>query len=217
MKSDNPIICGRRNCSKCTRWRPVTDFKWRWQKRRSTIDPPSGLKTRGLKSRYKTPQISTVCVACARSGERERYNNLSEEERQARVHKAVENTKAQRRKLREQIHYAQLAHSRRRVFKDDQEVDLVPFRMWLLGKVRAVGNTKALASEARVNEKAIRRWADGYDWDYEIGQAWAGCEPKPIHSIRLSNVDRIGVALGEPDLLDRLYPYAEKEDDDGSE
>lgn len=212
--SDNPIICGRRNCSKCTRWRLVTDFKWRWPKRRTTVDVTSGLKSRGLKSRRKDPQISTVCNVCARAGERERYHNLTEEERLHRVHKAVQNAKAQRRLLKDQIHYAKLAQSRRKRRWDENEVDLTPFRMWLLGRVRANGppGLRGLASEVGVDEKQLRRWADGYDWDYEIGQAWAGCEPRPIHSIRPSTVDRIGLGLGEPDLLNRLYPWVDKED-----
>jgi hypothetical protein len=106
-----------------------------------------------------------------------------------------------------------MATTRRRKHKDDNEVELVPFRMWLLGRIRLTGSIRAVAREAGVNEKAIRRWAEGYDWDYEIGQAWASCEPRPIHSVHPSTVDRIGVALGEPDLLERLYPYVDKEED----
>lgn len=222
---DNPIILGRRNCSRCGRWRHTVDFKWRWPKRRVTNKPNPNIdlavaakvgykvtKTRALKSRRKKPTIGTICASCSRRIERERYNNLSEDERKAKVHQSVENIKAQKARLKEQIHYAQLAHHKKRKYRNDQELDLVPFRMWLLGKVRAVGGIEPLALESRIDEKQFRRWADGYDWDSEIGQAWSGCEPKPIHSIKMSDVDVIGVALGEPDLLERLYPYAESEE-----
>jgi hypothetical protein len=93
-----------------------------------------------------------------------------------------------------------------RPYHDDQELDVVPFRMWILGQIRAHGGVASeVAHKIGVQEARIRHLADGYYWP-----ANRMCdEPVPIRTVRLSTVDEYGTRLGDPGLLDRLYPYIE--------
>lgn len=200
----NPIILGRRNCARCTRWRHTVDFKWRWQRKH--------YKTRTLRPpRYRTPTIDTVCKSCRRKQERERYNHLSEEEKRARGRIANKQAQIRRDKLNEQIARMNQIRAQRTPRWDDKTVDITPFRMWLLGKSRREGGAAGLSRQIGTHERNVRRWLDGYDWDQDSGHAFAYCEPKPIYSVTVGVVDKVGVALGEPDLLNRLYPFVEED------
>jgi hypothetical protein len=197
--SENPIILGRRNCVRCTRWKLAVDFKWRWRRRRTA---GSGPKPRAL-----TPTIDAVCASCRRAEERARYWALSEEERRAKGVQANRQAVRRQAKQHEVIKRAQRAARTPR-----GHLPLVPFRMWLLGKARLEGGTSALARQLDMDEKNVRRWLHGYDWDNDEGWGgWAKCEPRPVYSVDVGTVDAAGVALGEPDLLERLYPYADGE------
>lgn len=207
-QAEHPVICGRRICKNCLRWRHATDFKWRWQKKVKRT--PEGHTT--LKSRYKTPTIDTVCQVCRREEERERYANLSPEEKANKAHRAVQHALKRRRAHREQLHYMRLVQSRR---KESNSIgSIVPFRMWLLGRLKNE-TARDIERQTGFDEAQIRRWANGYYWSGEDdrGQAWANCEPTPIYTIKLEYVDRVGVGLGEQDLVERLYPYKEAEDE----
>ena len=184
----------RRNCTRCTRWRLAVDFKWRWQKRRNG-------------QRYETPTIDTVCQVCRRQDERDRYARLSDEAKRAKGIRANEQALKRRARLEEQV---QRARQAAQSYARGAELDLTPFRMWLLGKARQEGGAVALASQIGTDEKNVRRWLHGYDWDNDDGWGgWAKCEPRAIRTVTIRIVDEVGIALGEPDLLERLYPFLE--------
>jgi hypothetical protein len=198
----NPIICGRRVCAgPCGRWRHTVDFKWRWQKHGRT----NGNRVR----RAKRPTIDSVCQPCRRAEERKRYRALSEAERRAKGLRANQQAAARRAKAAVAVEMARLSIERRKHLFDDDELDLVPFRMWVLAKARELGSIQAVADVAGVEEKSMRRWAEGYEWNNGFV---GGCLPTPIRSVRMSTVDEVGVAVGEQDLLNRLYPYVEDYD-----
>lgn len=192
-------MTGRRNCARCTRWRHDVDFRWRWRKARK-------VRGKGARPRAAVATVDSVCAACRRTEERYRYHHMTQEEKQQRI-KRINAAKVKRRaKLEAQVRQLRRANPR----WGDRRVDLVPFRMWLLAKARQNGGAVALATEIGCDEKNVRRWLHGYDWDDEPGQDRYTCEPRPIYSINVGTVDSVGVALGEADLLDRLYPYTEE-------
>ena len=202
---------GYRNCSRCTRWRPVSDYPVR--KSRS----PTG-----------RDQIQSVCNECKRRQGREHYDKLSDDEKRAKGVKA--NQQAQKRrdrylsgieqqaeelakleakieKMREKMAATRAAiRTPRKSIAGQSTVDIIPFRMWLLRKNRESGyNTSELAFRMGQDEARVRRWLDGYQWN------GAGRDPSPIRVITIGVVDEIAIALDDPGLLDRLYPL-ESED-----
>lgn len=204
-KSDvNPITCGRRNCARCTRWRHAVDFKWRWNYKRVKRGAAHHKKTKKLRTRYPTPTIDTVCRWCRNKERREYYASLTTEQKRAKGRRANENARKRRAKWEIEIHYARMAQDRAKEHYDDENVDIVPFRMWLLGQLKK-HNVEELARKSGVDHVQLRRWANGYEWPN------SSCdEPRPIRSVRLSSVDQVGVGMNDPGLLDRLYPYIEE-------
>lgn len=189
-------MTGRRNCKRCTRWKLDIEFPWRWQRRK------------GKRDRYARPVIEGTCHACRREQARERYQARPLEERRAIGRRANENRRKRIEQAREQAHRARRAYLPGGGLA---ELPLTPFRMWLIGRARANGGANSLAREIGVNDEMVRRWLQGYVWDNDPGWGgWASCEPRPIYTVGVATVDRVGVALGEPDLLDRLYPYNEE-------
>src|SRR5262245_21156822 len=88
----------------------------------------------------------------------------------------------------------------------DHYLDAVPFRMYLIRQRREFSDTKAMATAIGVGEQQLRRWLQGYEWINGVG-----CEPSPIRSVRVRSVDKVGIALGDPGLLNRLYPWKQKD------
>jgi hypothetical protein len=199
----NPIVCGRRVCAgPCGRWRHTVDFPWRWRKRRT--------KWRGMPSRAKVPTVGSVCAVCLRAQARARYAALPPAAKHAVGVRANTNAAKRKTKLEEQVHRARRAYIANGG-GGHAELDLVPFRMWLLAKVRQEGGIEAVARQLGKDGKAVGRWVHGYEWDNDAGWGgWAKCEPRPIRTVSMQVVDEAGVAMDEPDLLDRLYPYTEE-------
>lgn len=179
-KVKNPIICGRRNCTKCGRWRHTIDFKWSW---------------RNPEYRQK-PTISSVCDACRRAKERERYHSLPAEERRQRIKDAVESKRRREARRSQQIAAAQERDNAK--FNQAGYVDIVPFRMWLLLKARTNGDD--LAQRAKVTSSRLNEWLEGCTWTGHY------CEPTPIRSIALRTVEDVTTRLGEPEAAAMLYP-----------
>jgi hypothetical protein len=127
-------------------------------------------------------------------------------EKQALGRRANEHARRRRDKAVAAVEMARMSVERRKHLFNDHELELIPFRMWVLAKAREMGGILALADAAGLEEKAVRRWADGYEWNRGFV---GGCLPTPIRSVRMSSVDEMGVAVGEQDLLERLYPYVE--------
>lgn len=203
IASPNPITCGRRNCAACGRWKLAIEFYWRWEHKRVQIDG----KVRRATERYKNPAIDNICAECRRAREKARYEALPPEVKKLSIDRTNRAHKKRRERWVTEIRFARMAHdARRKQFEDDESVDITPFRMWLVGMIRRHGSNTRVAEIAKVDEKRIRIWADGYEW-------FAGHEePTPVRSVRLSTVDQISIALDDVGLLNRLYPYVEDEE-----
>lgn len=195
---------GYRNCDVCTRWRPVSDF---------TV----------YQTRTGYEQIKGTCEACKRRVERERYDKLTPAQKQAKGRKANKQAQKRRDKALEEIQRLQAnldkqnvrierlwdrvergrKHMRIRHEENGRVtyVDIVPFRMWLLRYYREHGyNLDELCEDIGVEPRQVTRWLNGYDW---VG---AGRDPSAVRSIDIVSVDKVGVAVNDPGLLERLYP-----------
>ena len=194
---------GYRNCDRCTRWRPVSDF---------TV----------YRTRTGFEQIKGECDHCKRQREKERYDALTPEQKRAKGKKA--NKQAQKRRdkalvfierqrrildeqnhkieiLSDKIDRARKANRPPRGTVNGSAVEITPFRMWLLRKHRETGyNVGELAQAVEQDPSRVKRWLDGYMWNS------AGRDPDPIRAIDVGTVDAIGVAMNDPGLLERLYP-----------
>jgi hypothetical protein len=204
---------GYRNCDKCSRWRPVSDY---------TV----------YKTRTGYEQITSECDHCKREREKARYDKLSETEKRSKGIKA--NKRAMKRRSKalveiERLHaivdeqnerleeqWAKIEQVRKarkharatRGTINGTAVDIVPFRMWLLRQYRQYGyNSSELAREMGQDEARVRRWLDGFLW------TGAGRDPEPIRAINLATVDQISMAMGDSGLLSRLYPLEDDTED----
>jgi hypothetical protein len=194
---------GYRNCDKCTRWRPVSDF---------TVH----------KTRTGYEQIKGECEHCKREREQARYDKLSPEQKRKRgitankqaqkrrdsalqeierLHNILDKQNEQLEKQHDKIERARKYTRQPRGTINGTAVDILPFRMWLLRQYRQHGYSGVvLADQMQVDERQIRRWIDGYEWN------GVGRDPTPIRAIDLGTVDKISVLMNDPGLLERLYP-----------
>lgn len=199
---------GYRNCARCTRWRPVSDF---------TV----------YLTRTGYEQIKSECAACKRERGRESYGSLTPEE------KRIKGIEANRRtQMRRQRALAQIERQRKNLDKQNEKleqqwdkimlgrkwtrpprgtvngsaVDITPFRMWLMRQYREHDyNVGLLADDVGKDASQVRRWLDGYTW---MGP---GLDPVPVRAIDVALVDEIGTTIGDPGLLERLYPFEKVE------
>lgn len=211
FRGPKPLVWrGYRNCDRCTRWRPVSDF---------TV----------YQTRTGYEQIKGECEHCKREREKERYAKLTPEEKRARGIKANKQALKRRQKALEEIarqarildkqneklekQWEKIERAKKftrgpRHTYNETSVDITPFRMWLLRRYREHGYVlDELAKEIGKDPSRTKRLVDGYMWN------GAGLDPDPIRFIRLSFVDEVGVAVGDPGLLERLYPFEMDEDD----
>lgn len=211
IRGPNPRLWrGYRNCDKCTRWRPVSDF---------TV----------YRTRTGYEQIKGTCDKCKRDAERERYEKLTLEQKRAKGVKANEQAQKRRDSALHEIERLRKILDKQNVKLDKQydkiersrkivrvpygtgsgiAVDIIPFRMWLMRQYRQHDyNLGDLAKHIGQDPSRVRRWLDGYLWN------GTGRDPEPIRSIYIANIDKIGVAVGDPGLLERLYPL--EADDEG--
>lgn len=191
---------GYRNCSKCTRWRPVSDF---------TV----------YKTRSGFEQIKSECEVCKRGRETARYDEMSPEQKKAKGKLANINAERRRNKALRQIdrlkidldaaerqievQKLKLAEARAAVPRgtfSGNGIDIVPFRMWLLEFHRmndySVPKVAALIGHS---ERQVYRWLNGYDRN-------GARAPVPVRSINVETVRNVGNAIDEPRLLENLYP-----------
>lgn len=195
---------GYRNCNRCSRWRPVSDFPIR-------------------KTRIGYEQITGICQACIREQEQHRYASLSWEGKQEVGRRANRNARKRKKKqltfierqrkiLDEQNEELERMHEKyqrvrnryimRGVNGDEPiAVEITPFRMWLLRQYRLRNyDLAALAEEMGQDGSRVRRWLDGFYWN------GTGRDPEAIRTITIATLDEIAVALDDPGLLERLYP-----------
>src|SRR4051812_19517559 len=142
---------GRRNCKRCTRWKLDTEFKWRWERKPG----PSGKRGRP-NPRYDRPVISNICRSCERELQRARYAAMSPEKKRDVGNRSNRRAVERRALLIEQIERTRMIHERTDPQWDDKRVDLVPFRMWILGQIRLSGGMQQLARRMGMSEKNIR-------------------------------------------------------------
>lgn len=194
---------GYRNCSRCTRWRPVSDFPIR-------------------RTRTGFEQIEAVCNACKKEVASDYYNSLPPEEKQEKFEAINRREKKRKAKALSEIEHLHkmLDKQNEKIVRQQEKltairkqyrpprgtingsaVDVTPFRMWLLRKHRETGyNLSELATSVGQDESRVKRWLDGYQWN------GAGRDPLPIRAIDVGTVDAIGVAMDDTGLLERLYP-----------
>jgi len=175
------------------------------------------------KSRTKYDQILGICEACKRRIEKERYDNLSDNEKyekgkrankQAvkRRYKQLHEIEKLRKEIAKQDNKLEKQHEKIRALRKEiprgrwvgSGLDIVPFRMWLLRMYRVHDyNLDNLAFDIGREPRQVKRWLDGYEWNGSRGV------PVAIRSINKENVISIGDAVGEPRLLEELYPGEE--------
>ena len=196
---------GYRNCDKCTRWRPVSDF---------TV----------YQTRTGYEQIKGTCEHCKREAERLRYEALSPEQKRKKGIKANKQAEKRRNDALHEIErlrntldrqneklekqWDKLERGRRilsvRHGMNGTYVDITPFRMWLLRQHRLRKyNTNKLAEDMGHDASRVSRWLQGFEWN------GTGRDPSPVRSIDAYIVDEIGVKMEDPGLLERLYPFAD--------
>jgi hypothetical protein len=206
LPGPNPKIWrGYRNCTRCTAWRPVSDFPIR-------------------KTRSGFEQIEAVCNACKWAREKARYNGLTKEEKREYGRRVNRRTRRRKQKQLRMIEHQRevLEHRERQIARQEEKlaavrnkyriprgtsgdnpiaVDIVPFRMWLLRQHRQHEYRLDLLSESIGQDpRQVERWLQGYNWN------GAGRDPSPVQAINIVTVDEVGVAFGDAGLLERLYP-----------
>lgn len=197
-----PLILGRKNCARCTRWRHAVDFRWRWLK--------SGAG----------PYIDKFCIPCRKELDRQAYARMSPAQKQRKIKRDYELKYEARHALdallAELEQHPKNELLRRKIYnvnvilnngsgkyKRADHVDITPFRMWILVKVREYGSAVALANAIGHDEKQVRRWAEGVDW-------FDSCDPRPIRGVSLGTVDAIMTRLEIPHVFNELYPFVEE-------
>ena len=153
--------------------------------------------------------MDTICIACRREEERQRYNNKSPAEKQVMFHRINERTRDRRRreeaKLQAQIANAKLAAGKIRAkYGDNTLLPLMPFRLWLLKRLRQENSLGEFASSVGYDPSQIMRYAEGIYWESD-------CRPHPIDAITLGNVDEILTKAGSEHMLSILYPWEDEE------
>jgi predicted Fe-S protein YdhL (DUF1289 family) len=173
---------GRQNCKRCTRWRPISDFKVRKTKHGET---PEG-----------------VCTPCHRARERERWANKPDAEKK-RIMNRINARKAQRLADAKQVRAArrELIGSRR-----GSLLPITPFRMWLLGRLRWYGSVDEVERRTGLSNGAVRKYLDGYEFENDQRH----CEPHPILTVPMAIVDKALTNEGSTHL-NLLYETREEE------
>lgn len=195
--SKEPIVLGRRNCLCCRVWRIVaTDFS---------------------RTKHDTPDL--VCKVCR--GKLKKHNEYPMEVRirmirmnlshrlyklpptDAELEAIKDRLEKKERRLERKIrNINSVLPKERTTYNGDRLVPLMPFRLWLLARLQKEGIPIAVfADRVHKDESLIRRWMEGIVWETQ-------CNPQPIHSITINNVDEVLTRSGElPTKLNELYPW----------
>lgn len=222
----NPVILGRKNCSKCYRWRSILDF---YVRDRDEDDNPLGFQTT---CKICTGEITRRNQGIRRRGKpyQKRKPPLSEEERRAKrreLHRwKMENVPGYAEDRRE--YHRIYAEGKRREAgvprrdamiekrnvggaKGDPKLPLVPFQQWI--KERSAHYARVEGIEARgeevagighlaylcgVSERLLRRHINGYEIDRDGRR-------REITHVALSTVDKCLTNEGTT-LIWELYP-----------
>jgi hypothetical protein len=203
----SPIICARRNCTRCSRWRHITDFRWRWSKQ---VRLPNGRRVETNAGEH--PYVETVCTPCRRKRERRKYHENEPQRRH--INKRTRSYHMRRQdelnRLREEADKlrtknAMLTRELTMLKQDAGEftlVPLLPFRMWLLKRARELGGLENWCYKHNLHTTRIHDFMNGYRWE--------DCDPVPIMSVKLDFVDKVLLMDGTTSLA-TLYPLETSE------
>jgi len=184
---------GRKNCKRCTRWRLLVDYTWRWRLVRS--------KGSGRKPRHIKPTIDGVCNYCRRIEEKNRYRLKTKEERKEIGRRANENRLKRIKKEQEKLDKtrALVRYQQRELGWENERVSIIPFRMWVIRQIRLRGSLANFANEIGYDQSLVGRWANGFYWEPES-------HPVPVYSIEIGTVDKVLTAAGASFELSMIYP-----------
>jgi hypothetical protein len=163
----NPVVCGRKFCSKCGRWRPVSDFRpWPWHK------PRVGS---GIGRKPSASGLSAACVNCGNRARREQRQAWTPERvaLEAEYHRFYSD--ARRRRAGARRYQRRRASVVDRIEKVGLPVEPIARELARLDD----GDFATLAARADVSERALYR--------YRYGES---------RHVRIDIADRVALALG---------------------
>lgn len=202
------VICGRKNCTKCGRWRHAFDFgrkphglqSWCKACQREAARVREGLKRRGrpyeARRRIKTAHLPRIPGSWEpapttpeyRAYQRERYRNLTARQRQDR--REYQRIFQEGRRRAAGIPRRNLKEQRVKQGYDEALIlDAAPFREWLL---------------TRQIETSWREWCSVHEIDDSLCREIRVGNKTGVH---VDTVDKVLQIAGYH--LDELYPYEE--------
>jgi predicted Fe-S protein YdhL (DUF1289 family) len=153
--------------------------------------------------------MDTICISCRREEERIRYRSKSPAEKQE-MFKRINDRTRRRREREEARLQAQIANARaaaakiRATYGDNTLLPLMPFRLWLLARLRQENSLQEFADSVGYDAAQLARYAEGIWWESD-------CRPHPVDAITLGTADEILVKAGAEHMLSILYPWEGEE------
>jgi hypothetical protein len=158
-------ILGRINCARCSRWRHLIDFPARYYKTKTG----------------KIWRRENVCEVCRRAGWNRHYDSLSYEEKKRRWTVA---NRARQKKI-ETVNEAKALRHEVTGKLNGRLVSIVPFRMWLIKKLKQYESLEELSRRTGVNHSQLTKYIQGYEWNESLT-----CDPKPVLTLPITVVDK---------------------------
>lgn len=176
----NEEILGRKNCLKCGRWRIVAiDF------------PVRVYHAKG----GDVERILAVCRVCRNRESTKSYQSLSPEAKRARWMKINAQRQEKVRKVNEAEQARRATAREINGFRNGRLLTVVPFRMWLIKKLKVYGSVQRLVDVTGVGHTELTRYLKGYDWNESLA-----CDPRPVLTVPASIVDRALLNEGSDSL-----------------
>ena len=178
------VVSGRRNCSRCTRWRSILDFPPRKNRRGEVTGPNS------------------VCNVCKNGAQRNQSPaQKAKQRRQQRLH------------MRKKRRAAGVPQRTPRVVgpKRYSSVDRMPLCRYLAPKVNELGFGR-VAARTGVPERRLRAIMRGYDGDGKSQRKFGKqYKLRAIDFVEFDTVDKCFMGFDEEHLLTTFYPVPDKE------
>jgi hypothetical protein len=171
------VILGRRNCSRCKRWRYAHDFPPRKNSRKEVIGPQS------------------ICHSCLREYQRALPpEKKAQQRRQQRIH------------MRKKRRKEGVPEREPRILSDYQpgSVRREPFAAWLQTKVNEVGKMEFMRRTG-FDQRSIRAVLSGWDRK-SSGLGSRKRKLRQLDYVSFTLVDKVMTAWGDHDQVNRLYP-----------
>jgi hypothetical protein len=185
----NNIICGRRNCSRCGRWRLVIDF-------RATRRNENG----------EVVILNSWCNHCHREESRSRAK-LPKTKRRIATDRS--NKRAHYRRKHGKGVLDGRSKPRTPTFRQNVSVDRLPFARWLKQRIDRYG-IGYVEQMTKMPQREISRIVNGYDKSGHHRKRDGKRKFRAIDYVELHTVDEALLNWGAgPDELDTLYPSSE--------